>query len=118
MLQKHVFVSVAIGLLLSVYAVAESITVTDPNGGQEIVAGQPYTVLWTSGQSIDNVKIEYSSDQGDNWTVIDSNTANTGSFEWTLPVITSDRCLVRISDVGGGDANDVSNSVFMIYKCI
>lgn len=118
MLQKHVFVSVAIGLLLSAYASAENITVTDPNGGEEMVAGQPYKVLWTSSETIENVKIEYSSDDGDNWILIDSNTANTGSFDWTLPVITSDRCLVRISDVGGGDANDVSNSVFMIYKCI
>jgi hypothetical protein len=74
------------------------IKVIKPKSGETLNAGVPYTISWNSSQSIDNVKIEYSVDDGSHWSMIAA-TANTGTYSWTPPDIPSTACRVRISDV-------------------
>ncbi|MFC2146589.1 SBBP repeat-containing protein, partial [Acidobacteriota bacterium] len=92
------------------------ITVTSPNGGETWTAGSEEQIKWTS-TGIDRVKIEYSQDKGTTWKTIVQTTPNSGSFDWTVPGIASDECLVRITS---NDASndpipaDVSDAVFSI----
>ncbi len=95
-------------------ALAEMVTVTAPNGGQTWSVGSSHNITWTS-QCLDNVKIEYSTNNGSNWTVeIASTAAGPGTYSWTIPNEPSDECLVRVSDADDGSPNDVSNAVFSI----
>jgi len=91
--------------------------VTSPNGGESWEVGSTHAVTWTGSGGISDVAIDYSMDNGNTWTTIISSAGNDGSYDWTLPVKVSDRCLVRVTaNDGGGDPNpsDVSDSEFSI----
>jgi hypothetical protein len=78
-----------------------TITVTSPNGGEELSVGEVYEITWTSEGEIDFVKIEYSVNNGLDWTEIVANTDNEGSYDWIVPSDISNQSQVRISDVEG-----------------
>ncbi|MCX6582296.1 MAG: S8 family serine peptidase [Candidatus Aminicenantes bacterium] len=92
----------------------DSITVTAPNGGEKWGIGSTYAVAWTSSGAIDNVKIEYSTDNGARWSTIVASTKNTGSYNWTIPNKPSIRCKVRIGEAVDGRPSDTCNSTFSI----
>jgi hypothetical protein len=100
----------------SVYIFVLTVTVLTPNGGENLVAGSTYDITWDTNGIFENVFIEYSGDNGANWTEIDT-VPNTGLYEWLVPQINSNQCLVRISDTGYPVAGDVSDDVFRIYVC-
>jgi|GEM_PF-1429530 len=92
---------------------APSITVTSPDGGEYWEIGSTQTITWSSIGAIENVKIEYSIDNGTSWAEIIASTSNDGSYEWTVPDNPSDNCLIRVSDTNG-EPSDVSDAVFFI----
>jgi hypothetical protein len=94
---------------------ASGIRVTSPNGGESWQAGSGHSVTWTSTGTVGNVKLEYSTDNGGNWSTLASSTANDGSFSWTLPNVGSSQCLVRVGETDGSPS-DTSDSVFAIYS--
>ncbi len=93
---------------------APSVTATSPNGGESWIAGSSHDITWTSTGAIANVKIEYSTDNGANWTEVVASTPNDGVHPWTVPGTPSVNCLVRASDPSNATTNDVSNAVFTI----
>jgi hypothetical protein len=94
----------------------ENITVTSPNGGESVNAGNPLTITWTSIGAISNVRIELSTDTGGFWSEIINSTPNDGSFSYLLPPDTasSSECLIRISDASDGSPSDTSDNTFNI----
>jgi len=93
-----------------------TITVKSPNGGENFWIGVPQDITWQSTGTIDNVYIEYSTNNGSSWTKIVGATPNDWSYSWNVPNTPSSQCLVRISDAADGDPVDVSNSVFTISQ--
>jgi hypothetical protein len=93
-----------------------TILLLDPNGGQELVAGSIYEIIWETTGTIENVLLGYSTNNGVNWTAIGT-VSNTGLYEWLVPQENSQQCLMRISGAGCPDVNDTSDDVFTIYKC-
>ncbi len=91
----------------------KSITVISPNGGEEWQAGTSQNIIWTS-TGIANVKIEFTTNNGLTWNIIQNNYANTGSFEWNVPNNASSQCKVRVSDAVDLVASDESNNTFTI----
>jgi hypothetical protein len=96
------------------FTIGPSITVTSPNGGEEWGAGSSQNITWSTIGTVGNVKIEFSTNTGSSWTTITSSTTNDGSYPWNLPATQSTNCLVRITEVSGGQVSDASNSVFSI----
>ncbi len=90
-----------------------SITVTYPNGGEDLKVDSTYNITWTSTGITGNVKIEYSTDNGSAWTDVIASTADDGTHPWTIPNNPSDSCLVRVSD-STGSTSDVSDALFTI----
>ncbi|MGB8317538.1 MAG: Ser-Thr-rich GPI-anchored membrane family protein, partial [Ignavibacteriaceae bacterium] len=90
-----------------------TITVTSPNGGENWQVGSSHNITWTSND-VSNVKIEYSTNNGTNWTGIVSSTSNDGLYSWTIPNTPSKNCKVKISDATNSSVNDQSNNVFNI----
>ena len=89
------------------------LTVSSPNGGECLLANTTYTVTWSGAWSIDEILIEYSTDNGQNWDAF-TTVANSGSYNWPVPAVDSNECLVRISDVLNPGVSDTSDLVFSI----
>jgi len=95
-----------------------SISVTSPNGGESWHAGSTHNITWSTSGDVGPVKIEYSLDGGSNWNTIVGSTVNSGSYAWTVPILPSTNCRVRISQVAGGIPSDVSDAAFSILFVI
>jgi hypothetical protein len=91
-----------------------SLTLTFPNGGQVLSGGSTQNITWSSTGTIAAVKLEYSLDDGANFTEIIANTLNDGSHEWSLPAINSTQMRVRVSDAADGSPIDASDASFTI----
>ncbi len=93
-----------------------SIAVVYPNGGERLRVGNVYNILWQNN-FVNNVKIEYSTNNGADWiTIANSVAGSLQSYAWTVPNTVSQNCKIKISDVLEPAINDVSNDVFEIYK--
>lgn len=92
----------------------DSIEVTSPNGSERLVVGEVYTITWNATVTSALVKIEYSSNGGDTWSVYKTSTDNDGSELWTVPNIPSAFCLVRVSDATDGIPADTSDGPFRV----
>lgn len=89
-----------------------AITVTSPNGGEVYSGGSTQTVTWTTGGPVGSLSFFYSIDNGANWTLYASGiSAFSGSYSWTVPNVTSNQCLVKLTD---NIAVDQSNATFTI----
>lgn len=85
-----------------------------PNGGELWASRQPQTILW-SEKFLDNVKLEYSPDNGSHWQTITASTpASSMSYAWIPPDTPTTHGLIRISDAATGSPSDTSNGPFTI----
>ncbi len=91
-----------------------TVTVTAPNGGETLRIGETFTITWTSTGIIGDVLIEYTYDNGSNWSTIADSVDNTGSYVWTVPATLSTTCKVRISEASDSEPVDESDAVFTI----
>ena len=90
-----------------------SLMLISPNGGENWQAGTSYDIFWSSS-NVTNAKIEYSTNNGTNWTNINSSTPSDGSYKWKIPNTPSTNCRVRISDASNSMFSDQSDNVFTI----
>jgi hypothetical protein len=91
------------------------ITVTSPNGGESWAVDSLQEITWTSSGEINNVILEYSTDSGEQWLLIDTVSASGGRYAWTVPDTPSNTCLIRITgNDSAEDPSDVSDAVFSI----
>ena len=88
--------------------------VLSPNGGEVWHSGTTQKITWVKMSDADQVKIEYSTDNGSTWIVVAENATNTGSYDWLVPDTPSTQCLVRIQNALTGDPMDTSDDVFEI----
>jgi hypothetical protein len=89
------------------------IIVTSPNGGESWEGSSTHPITWSYTGNIANVKLEYSIDGGNTWSIITNSTPNTGSFNWTVPNTPHWNCFVRVSDAEGSDV-DQGDFAFII----
>lgn len=91
-----------------------SLSLISPNGGENYLPGSSINISWNS-TLVSDVKIEFSENNGSNWEdIIASTSANTQSYNWTAPEITSSQCLIKISDPTDAGLFDVSETTFTI----
>ena len=93
--------------------IVQSIKLTSPIGEESWQAGTTHNITW-NGTAINSVKIEFTSNNGTDWTTIANNLAGSGSYAWSLPNINSTQCKVRVSDATDGVPSDVSTSAFSV----
>ncbi len=84
------------------------LTLNYPNGGHLWEVGKTVRVKWSS-ISIDDMLIEFSSDNGANYTTIATAPATLQYYDMVVPDVISTNCLVRIS---GESLTDTSDAVF------
>jgi len=93
-----------------------TITVLQPNGGENYVIGQIYPIYWDWSGSFSNVKIEYSIDGGNTWNLVVASTQNDGSHVWTIPNTPSNMCRIKITNTADPNCYDISDQNFTILQ--
>ncbi len=86
------------------------IVITSPNGGENLSIDGVYNITWTGSETIENVKLEYTTNDS-TWTIISASNPNIGSHAWT-PTEASTTCKIRITDVSNKKVSDLSDSSF------
>ncbi len=96
------------------FELSEVLELTSPNGGENWINATEYNITWNSVK-INNISIEYSTNNGSSWSNIEpSYPAASQSYAWMVPPVTSDQCLIRISDASDGTPSDQSDNTFSI----
>jgi len=109
---------------LEVFGNCNSIKVQKPNTREFLLAGSTYRIEWYDCRydyynipSYGNYAISFSVDTGENWIPItESPVSNTNYYEWQVPEITAENCLIRIENIDG-PLSDISDLSFAIYEC-
>lgn len=87
------------GLIIDIGAdefLMPTIIVTRPEDGEVWASGSWREIKWESAAVTGTVDIAFSSDNGGQWTAVENNVANTGSYSWHLPSADSNQCLISI----------------------
>jgi hypothetical protein len=92
----------------------QKLELVSPNGGENYLGGSEVSITWNAAGAVALVKLEFSSDAGNTWTIITTATENDGAYIWTIPEVISDHGLIRISDAADGDPSDASDASFSI----
>ena len=91
------------------------IELTSPNGGERFRVGSVQNINWTS-VSINNIRIEYTADEGHTWiTIVENIEGSIGTYSWTVPELSSLNNKIRIVDITNDNNFDISNSTFTIF---
>ena len=89
------------------------INVIYPNGDDTLLVGSSYSILWDS-QNINDVKIDYSIDDGLNWINIIDSLPSSGLLEWIVPNTPTTQGRIKISDKNNPGIFDISDEAFQI----
>ncbi|MCP4215586.1 MAG: hypothetical protein GY765_13110, partial [bacterium] len=91
------------------FTIAEnlSIAITSPTPEDKWEVETQHTIAWSSTGNIATVNIEFSADNGSTWNNVATDLTNTGSYQWTVPGMASETCLLRVSDKDGDTAGTI-----------
>lgn len=93
----------------------DALVLASPDGGESYGPGEVAPIRWaTAGAAVAQVTLELSTDDGKTWTKIAGPIANSGSYNWTAPAISTTKARVRVSAVGNAARYDVSNAPFTL----
>jgi len=97
-----------------------SVRVQSPNGDESIPAKSRHLITWSCDASVQQVSIEFSFTGGVFWDVVAPGVASVkgqGSYLWTVPSVSSPRCLIRVTAIGKTGGSDQSDAPFTIFPC-
>ncbi len=86
----------------------------NPDTGDVLYAGSKFKISWYSEILGDSVLIELSRDNGGTWQELGV-TENDFVYEWTVPNLPSNECVIRVSDYPSGNPS-YSSGVFSIQS--
>jgi len=87
-----------------------------PFGGEDLEGESTFNIQWES-EIVNNVKIEFTGDNGQSWeTIVNSTPANNSTYEWSVPNINSDACKIKISHSSQAELYTENQTPFTISK--
>lgn len=91
------------------------ISINTPVFKELLKGGENHTIRWRAPNTIQEVIIEYSTQPGNNWFLInDSVTASPGSYSWTIPDSSSVHTRIKITDTENPEIYAIS-APFILY---
>ena len=103
-----------------VHFITPTAILTWPNGGENLMHGENYTITWESEGDMSAttpISLDYSLNEGSTWSSITSGTANDGNYRWAVPQDQNvERALIRITATAldGSTIQDTSDGTFSI----
>jgi len=93
------------------------IVVERPNGGETFRPGTTERLQWHShGGMSGRVNLEYSANGGGTWMSIATNVADTGSYDWVVPDLSTSQALIRVRDSVMLEVQDENNAPFTVAR--
>jgi M6 family metalloprotease-like protein len=93
-----------------------NVQLSSPRGGETFFGGTNKQITWLSKTNTGTVKLEFSSDDGNSWTMIAEGVHNSGNYTWmNIPSLDSAECRVRITLSSNGHS-DTSVGKFNIIS--
>lgn len=90
----------------------DSVTVTYPIGAESLVPGETEPLRWDAYGTSGTFNIDYSTDNGQNWTSVTTGVAGTKRvYDWVVPSSITNKALIRVTR---GTYSDVSDAPFNI----
>jgi len=103
-------------IIVQTIAATNYITILTPNGNEILEANTQYIISWKL-HNVEEISIDYSEDGGLSWTQVASNISTpVRSYPWTIPNISSNQCIVKLTDVSNSSVFDMSDSTFTIER--
>jgi len=95
------------------------IAVRSPQTGDDWAEGSTHNIIWVSNDSLQYVKIEYTTNNGSSWNIISAATpASDETLSWKLPYVSSSQCYIRISDTSDVAYRSASSGQFTISNLL
>jgi len=91
------------------------LNLTYPTAGANLGITSQIDITWESGL-INNIKIEFSTNNGTDWiNIVSSTAASPGSYSWIVPNTPSDECKMRITDTSDPLITSETAGTFTIF---
>ncbi|MFH0796378.1 MAG: Ser-Thr-rich GPI-anchored membrane family protein [Candidatus Omnitrophota bacterium] len=97
-----------------VFKIQAQFNITDPDGGEVLEVGKPYSIKWSTIGSVSTVKLEYTSNGGSTYNTITDSVSNTGNYSWTVPPVITTQAKVKVSDTNDSTSYNESAATFKI----
>ena len=88
--------------LFSVRYTGNALAISNPKSTQVLYPGEKVNISWTADANTAHVNLDYSIDYGKTWTNIAYYVPSPGSYNWTVPVISSPGTYIKVSDYSSG----------------
>lgn len=85
------------------------IRVVYPNGGENLIEGDKFEIIWDWNGNFTSVQLQYSIDSL-NWQQIVASTSNDGSYVWTVPSGMWNNCWIKVINTADIDCYDISDA--------
>jgi predicted outer membrane repeat protein len=92
---------------------SQPLHLVSPNGGEILTSGSAFVMHWEALDPVSHANIELSTDGGTTWTRVAAS-ATGRQYDWQVPLVDSDRCLVRITAADNTLLSDTSDAPFSI----
>lgn len=78
--------------------------------------GDTITIEWNSFATSNNLKIQYSTDNGTTWKSVVDNTLNDGEYRWIAPMEETEEALIKITDIADTTKSCQNDTPFKILR--
>ena len=97
----------------NVFIIDGSLILLYPDGNENFVTGNTVELSYSyNDDQVQNIKIEYSVDNGENWITEVGSTPATGSYYWVVPNLpNSNQTKIRLSDIQDADCKVFENEI-------
>jgi hypothetical protein len=100
-------------IILSEHKVEKLLSITSPSSSDVWIVNKSYNINWTSND-INKINIYYKLASQSSWAAIASNlTAGTGQYSWTIPLLSSDSCQIKLEDTEDNSVNVISSKFYI-----
>ena len=91
-----------------------------PHGGESFVAGDTVNMVYSYQQGVvNNIRVEFSSNGGDNWQILESSLSANGTYDFIIPNVPSSQCQLRLTDlIDSGCKTDTLDGRFTIVSSV
>lgn len=106
------------GISYTILPTSKGLTLVLPGANEMFLAGSEMDISWTVEGPIEQVAIEFSSDNGSNWQIVESNVPAGLEYRW-FPIfdVDSTECKIRISDFDDDQISDTLDGTLTVFQC-